>query len=189
MSPKEILVKGGRGAGQRGRRWNGRSTLTPSKGDAQQERLIKVTARTLQFPGRIPGAPECEGPEDADARPEHVVREARPLKARPHLSPAKADRRRGERGHRLHELCGRLQGRPGCGRDVSTASHAISSTCSAVDKKATYDRIKYWISKERLAGVKAEFYTVSGKLFKTADLRIRATPSTIDGSRRPSSRK
>ena len=39
---------------------------------------------------------------------------------------------------------------------------------SAVDKKATYDRIKYWISKERLVGVKAEFYTVSGKLFKTA---------------------
>jgi outer membrane lipoprotein-sorting protein len=38
----------------------------------------------------------------------------------------------------------------------------------AVDKKATYDRIKYWISRERLVGVKAEFYTVSGKLFKTA---------------------
>jgi hypothetical protein len=39
---------------------------------------------------------------------------------------------------------------------------------SAVDKKVTYDRIKYWISKERLVGVKAEFYTVSGKMFKTA---------------------
>jgi hypothetical protein len=39
---------------------------------------------------------------------------------------------------------------------------------SAMDKKVTYDRIKYWISKERLVGVKAEFYTVSGKMFKTA---------------------
>lgn len=38
----------------------------------------------------------------------------------------------------------------------------------AVDKKATYDRIKYWISKKRLVGLKAEFYTVSGKMFKTA---------------------
>lgn len=38
----------------------------------------------------------------------------------------------------------------------------------AATKKATYDLIKYWISKERLVGVKAEFYTVSGKLFKTA---------------------
>lgn len=38
----------------------------------------------------------------------------------------------------------------------------------AISKKSTYDQIKYWISKDRLVGVKAEFYTVSGKLFKTA---------------------
>jgi hypothetical protein len=38
----------------------------------------------------------------------------------------------------------------------------------AANKKATYDQIKYWISKERMVGVKSEFYTVSGKLFKTA---------------------
>jgi len=35
-------------------------------------------------------------------------------------------------------------------------------------RKATYDRIRYWISKDRNVGVKAEFYTVSGKLLKTA---------------------
>lgn len=39
----------------------------------------------------------------------------------------------------------------------------------AAGKNVTYDRIKYWVSKERLVGVKAEFYTLSGKLFKTAD--------------------
>ena len=38
----------------------------------------------------------------------------------------------------------------------------------AVSKKSTYDQIKYWISKDRLVGVKSEFFTVSGKLFKTA---------------------
>jgi hypothetical protein len=38
----------------------------------------------------------------------------------------------------------------------------------AVSKKSTYDQIKYWVSKERMVGVKSEFYTVSGKLFKTA---------------------
>jgi hypothetical protein len=38
----------------------------------------------------------------------------------------------------------------------------------ATNKKATYDHIKYWISKNRLVGVKAEFYTVSGKMFKSA---------------------
>ena len=38
----------------------------------------------------------------------------------------------------------------------------------AVTKKATYDQIKYWISKERLVGVKSQFFSVSGKMFKTA---------------------
>jgi hypothetical protein len=36
------------------------------------------------------------------------------------------------------------------------------------NRKATYDRIRYWISKDQNLGVKAEFYTVSGKLLKTA---------------------
>jgi len=38
----------------------------------------------------------------------------------------------------------------------------------AIDKKVTYDKIRYWVSKERLVGVKAAFYTVSGKMFKSA---------------------
>jgi outer membrane lipoprotein-sorting protein len=55
---------------------------------------------------------------------------------------------------------------------------------TAVDKKATYDRIKYWISKERSVGVKAEFYTVSGKMFKTATFEYNHTV-TIEGQTRP----
>jgi hypothetical protein len=55
---------------------------------------------------------------------------------------------------------------------------------SAVDKKATYDRIKYWISKERLVGLKAEFYTVSGKMFKTAAFEYENS-ITIEGVPRP----
>lgn len=38
----------------------------------------------------------------------------------------------------------------------------------AIHKKATYDGIKYWVSKDRLVGVKAEYYAVSGKLLKSA---------------------
>ncbi len=38
----------------------------------------------------------------------------------------------------------------------------------ANNKKVTYDKIKYWVSKENLTGVKADFFTISGKLFKTA---------------------
>jgi len=39
---------------------------------------------------------------------------------------------------------------------------------TAKEKNVTYDRIRYWVSEKRKVGVKAEFYTVSGKLFKTA---------------------
>lgn len=39
---------------------------------------------------------------------------------------------------------------------------------TARNKWVTYDRIVYWVSKSRLVAMKAEFYTVSGKLFKTA---------------------
>jgi hypothetical protein len=55
---------------------------------------------------------------------------------------------------------------------------------TAIDKKATYDRIKYWVSKERLAGVKAEFYTVSGKMFKTASFEY-GNNITVGGEKRP----
>lgn len=54
----------------------------------------------------------------------------------------------------------------------------------AIDKKTTYDRIKYWISKERLVGVKAEFYTVSGKMFKSAAFEHNNS-ITIKGATRP----
>lgn len=39
---------------------------------------------------------------------------------------------------------------------------------NAKHKRATYDRIRYWVSADRMVGVKAEFYSVSGKLLKTA---------------------
>ena len=38
----------------------------------------------------------------------------------------------------------------------------------AANKNVTYDKIKYWVSKPRLVGTRAEFYTVSGKVFKEA---------------------
>jgi hypothetical protein len=54
--------------------------------------------------------------------------------------------------------------------------NAGSEACYVLDLKAanksvTYDRIKYWVSKQRLVGVQAEFYTISGKLFKAASFK------------------
>ena len=50
--------------------------------------------------------------------------------------------------------------------------------------KTTYDKIKYWISKKRLVGVKAEYFTVSGKKFKLADMEYKNTVK-VNGKTRP----
>ncbi len=55
---------------------------------------------------------------------------------------------------------------------------------TSINKKTTYDSIKYWISKKRLVGVKAEFYTVSGKMFKTAVFEY-GNDVVIDGKKSP----
>ena len=52
--------------------------------------------------------------------------------------------------------------------DAANGEKCYLFDLKAADNRATYDRILYWISMERLVGVKAEFYTVSGKMFKTA---------------------
>ena len=39
---------------------------------------------------------------------------------------------------------------------------------TARHKRTTYDKIRYWVSVTREVGVKAEFYSLSGKLLKTA---------------------
>jgi hypothetical protein len=39
---------------------------------------------------------------------------------------------------------------------------------TAKHKRATYDRVRYWVSVKREVGVQAEFYSLSGKLLKTA---------------------
>ncbi len=57
------------------------------------------------------------------------------------------------------------------GEEVVSSEPCFVLDLKAASKNVTYDRIKYWVSKERLVGVKAEFYTVSGKLFKTAQFK------------------
>ncbi len=41
---------------------------------------------------------------------------------------------------------------------------------SSKTKENTYDKIDYWISKERGVGIKADYFTVSGKLIKSATM-------------------
>lgn len=53
----------------------------------------------------------------------------------------------------------------------------------AKTKKATYDRIVYRISRERGVGVKADYYTVSDKLFKSAAMEYE-NRAVVDGDDR-----
>ncbi len=55
---------------------------------------------------------------------------------------------------------------------------------TAKHKRTTYDRVRYWVSVKRLVGVKAEFYSVSGKLLKTARFEYNNTIEH-DGKRIP----
>jgi outer membrane lipoprotein-sorting protein len=41
----------------------------------------------------------------------------------------------------------------------------------AKDKKVTYDRIRYWVSKDKQVALKAEFLTLSGETFKIAEFQ------------------
>lgn len=59
--------------------------------------------------------------------------------------------------------------------------------CYTLDLKArarnvTYDRIRYWISKKRRLGLKAEFLTVSGELFKSATFTYGNVLKTPEGT-------
>jgi hypothetical protein len=54
----------------------------------------------------------------------------------------------------------------------------------SIKKRTTYDRIKYWVSRDQLVAVKAEYYTLSGKLFKSATFEY-DNKITIRNQQRP----
>lgn len=54
------------------------------------------------------------------------------------------------------------------GEERVGGEEAYTLELKAKASNVTYDRIRYWVSKERRLGLKAEFLTVSGECFKTA---------------------
>jgi len=62
------------------------------------------------------------------------------------------------------------------------ACHVLDLT--ARTKTATYDRIRYWISISRTVGLKADYFTVSGKKIKTARMFYLKTVE-MDGKEKP----
>jgi len=51
--------------------------------------------------------------------------------------------------------------------------------------RATYDRLRYWVSLERRVGLKAEYYTRAGRLLKSARMEYANTLLEAGGRRRP----
>jgi len=182
MSPKEVLAKADEARGNiEGIEWE--IDINSIEAGRPQERLLKVTARSFN------SLAEFLAP--ANVRGQKILMLDRNMWfVKPGLSKAVPI------SPRQKLLGGAANG------DIASTNYAgdykvvqasedtfNGEPCylldlNAVDKKATYDRIKYWISKERVAGVKAEFYTVSGKLFKTATFEYEHTVD-IGGSPRP----
>jgi len=51
----------------------------------------------------------------------------------------------------------------------------------STNNKTTYDAIKYWVTKGDLVGVKAEYLTVSGKIFKSSRMEYQHRVEGEDG--------
>jgi hypothetical protein len=69
------------------------------------------------------------------------------------------------------------------GEEVVDREPCFLFDLTASNKKTTYDRIRYWISKDLHLGMKAEFYTVTGKRLKTAVFEYENSIQTEKGAR------
>lgn len=70
------------------------------------------------------------------------------------------------------------------GEEALDGEECILLKLSAKTRNTTYDTIHYWVSRKRRLALKAEFYTVSGKLFKSARFEY-ANSITHAGHRLP----
>jgi hypothetical protein len=182
MSPQEILAKADEARGNaEGIEWE--ILIESIEGGREQQRTIRVTARSFNSLAEFLAPANVKGQKllmlDRNmwfAKP--GLSKAVPISPRQKLMGGAANGDIASTNYagdyKVAQASEEAVGREKC--------HLFDLT--AVDKKATYDRIKYWISKERLVGVKAEFYTVSGKMFKTATFEYENSLS-IDGQPRP----
>ena len=182
MSPKEILTKADEARGNaEGVEWE--IVIESVEGGRQQQRTIRVTARSFNSLAEFLAPPNVKGQK-------LLMLDRNMWFAKPGLSKTVPI------SPRQKLLGGAANG------DIASTNYAgdyqivqasegmvNDEPCHlfdlrAVDNRATYDRIQYWISKERLVGLKAEFYTVSGKMFKTAAFEYE-NRIQIDGRPRP----
>ncbi len=182
MGPKEILAKADEARGNaEGMEWE--IDIASIEGGRQQERVIRVTARTFNSLAEFLAPANVKGQKvlmlDRNMwfmKP--GVSKAVPISPRQKLIGLAANGDIASTNYAGDYKVAHT------GEDVFNGDACYVFDLDAIDQKATYDHIKYWISKRRLAGIKAEFYTVSGKMFKTATFEYEHNVS-IDNNPRP----
>jgi outer membrane lipoprotein-sorting protein len=181
MEPKEILRKADEARGNAaGVEWE--IAIDSIEGGRQQQRTIRVSARSFNSLAEFLAPPNVKGQK-------LLMLDRNMWFAKPGLSKAVpiSPRQKFVGGAANGDIASTNYA--GDYNVVHTSEDTVNSEpcylfdLSAVDNRATYDKIKYWISKERLVGLKAEFYTVSGKMFKTAAFEYKNSIA-IDGKPR-----
>ncbi len=181
LTPQEILRKADEARGNaEGVEWE--IAIDAVEGGRQQQRTIRVTARAFNSLAEFLAPPNVKGQKllmlDRNmwfAKP--GLSKAVPISPRQKLLGGAAN---GDIASTNYSGDYRIAQ---SSEEMANGEPCFLFDLAAVDKRATYDRIRYWISKERLVGVKAEFYTVSGKMFKTAAFEYKNS-ITIDGKPR-----
>ena len=166
MSPKDILRKADEARGNaEGVEWE--IVIDSIEGGREQHRTIKVSARGFNSLAEFLAPPNVKGQKllmlDRNmwfAKP--GLSKAVPISPRQKLVGGAANGDIASTNYAGDYKIVQTS------EDVAGKEPCYLFDLNAVDNRATYDRIKYWISKERLVGLNAEFYTVSGKMFKTA---------------------
>ena len=181
MSPKEILTRADQARGSKeGAEWE--IQIDSIEGGRPQQRTLRVTARSFNTLAELLAPPNVKGQK-------LLMLDRNMWFAKPDLSkPVPISPRQKLVGGAAHGDIASTNYAGDYNVDHTSEDTVNGGPCyvfdlSAVDKRPTYDRIKYWVSKERLVGLKAEFYTVSGRMFKTATFEYRNS-ITIDGKPR-----
>lgn len=166
MGPKEILRKADEARGNvEGVEWE--IDIESIEGGRKQQRTIRVTARGFNVLAEVLSPANVKGQKMlmVDRNMWFVkpgLSKAVPISPRQKLMGSAANGDIASTNYAGdYQVVQTLE-------DVVNGEPCYLFDLSAVDKKVTYDKIKYRVSKERLVGLKAEFFTVSGKMLKAA---------------------
>ena len=166
MTPKEILQKSDRArGGVKGIEWE--IKLKSIENDRRQSRTLKVKARDFNSLAKFISPPKVKGRKllMIDRNMWFIkpgLRKPVPISPRQKLMGGASN------GDIASTNYAKDYAATLVSEDIINGEPCYLFDLTASNKKVTYDKIKYWVSKKRLIGIKAEFFTVSGKMFKSA---------------------